>query len=363
MRVSHEATAPVDRRREIIPAGGPLILSLLLLAACAPADPGSPVAGIPASGRFHGGMVFGIFSRDEPTFILDNLEQVRGLGANAISIPIPWAVRDVRSTEIRRREDMTPGDETLRFAIREAHRLGMSVLLMPLLVVDEAGEGEWRGTMSPPDWEEWFSGYSALVIRYARIAQEEEAAILSVGSELCSTEGRIDEWRALIARVREIYSGALTYSANWDHRGDISFLDRLDYLGMNAYFELTENPDAGVEELILAWAPILEEVRAWRESTGKPLLVTEAGYPSRRGSARDPWDYTAEGEPDPEGQARAYEALLRAWAGFPRLAGVYFYLWWGEGGPGDTGYTPRGKPAEAVLREWLPEGGEGDTSR
>jgi len=35
------------------------------------------------------------------------------------------------------------------------------------------------------------------------------------------------------------------------------------------------------------------------------------------------------------------------------LEGVYFYLWWGAGGPEDKDYTPRGKGAEAVIRDWF----------
>ena len=41
----------------------------------------------------------------------------------------------------------------------------------------------------------------------------------------------------------------------------------------------------------------------------------------------------------------------------PQLAGV---IWWewnaGEGGPNDYGYTPKGKPAEQLLRKWFSAG-------
>ena len=35
------------------------------------------------------------------------------------------------------------------------------------------------------------------------------------------------------------------------------------------------------------------------------------------------------------------------------LAGALFWNWWGPGGPEDRWYTPKGKPAEAVLRRWF----------
>lgn len=255
---------------------------------------------------------------------------------------------------------MTPGDEALRRTIRGAHRRGMSVLLMPIVYVDHMEEGEWRGTIDPPDWRAWFDSYGGMILRYARLAEEEHAAILSVGSELCSTEHRRGDWSALIGEVRSVYGGRVTYSSNWDHREALAFADLLDYVGMNGYFELSPDPEAGVEGLARAWAPIVREVEDWRRGTGRPLLLTEVGYPSRTGSASNPWDYTAPGDPDPEAQARAYRAFLRAWTGIPGLAGVYFYMWWGEGGPADTGYTPRGKPAEDILRKWFQEESQGE---
>jgi hypothetical protein len=36
--------------------------------------------------------------------------------------------------------------------------------------------------------------------------------------------------------------------------------------------------------------------------------------------------------------------------GAPSLDGLYVWNWYGFGGPGTIGYTPRGKPAESELR-------------
>ena len=53
---------------------------------------------------------------------------------------------------------------------------------------------------------------------------------LSVGTELVSTEKFTEKWRQLIADVRKIYHGEITYSVNWDRYGDVSFWDDLDYI-------------------------------------------------------------------------------------------------------------------------------------
>jgi len=310
-------------------------------------------------GGFRRGMVFGLFARTESEFIETGLDEIRALGADSISITIPWVTPNVRSVDLAPRSDMTPGVESLRRAVREAHDRGMSVLLMPFIYVDQMAEGEWRGTLVPRDWGSWFANYARMVLRYARLAEDEGVEILSVGSELCSTEDRREDWLALIGEVRKVYGGALTYSANWDHRFPISFAGALDYLGMNAYFELSDDPEAGVGDLRAAWAAILKDVEAWRSQIGKPLLLTEVGYPSRRGAAKDPWDYASGAEADPAAQERCYRAFVEAWTGYPALAGVYFYLWWGEGGPTDTGYTPRNKPAREVVSGWYRHGSPG----
>lgn len=58
--------------------------------------------------------------------------------------------------------------------------------------------------------------------------------------------------------------------------------------------------------------------------------------------------------------ARAYEAFFRAWWDEPWLAGAFLWKWfleargrgWGGERAWDTGFTPQGKPAEAVIRRW-----------
>jgi hypothetical protein len=70
------------------------------------------------------------------------------------------------------------------------------------------------------------------------------------------------------------------------------------------------------------------------------------------GAAVHPWDYTLSAPPDLEEQRRAFSAFVKVWSEVSRLAGVFFWDWYGAGGPTDTRYTPRGKPAAGVIRRW-----------
>jgi len=309
--------------------------------------------GPPSADSFQHGMVFGLFARDDPGHTDKGLIEMKALGVDSVSIVIPWVIADVRSSSMAPRGDMTPSDASLRYTIGRAHETGMRVFLMPILYVDKMEDDEWRGTITPADWKVWFDNYGAFILRYAALAQELGVEYLSIGSELCSTEARAQDWLDLIAGIRAVYRGRLTYSANWDHRGDLGFARELDFLGMNAYFELSQEDSPAESELVDAWKEIRAEVETWRSRYEKPLVITEVGYPSRPGAARNPWNYSAGGVPDLEIQLRCYRAFRSIWGSEGHLQGVYFYLWWDDGGPTDNGYTPRGKPAAAVIWQWF----------
>jgi hypothetical protein len=286
------------------------------------------------------------------------------VGVDSVSLIVPKVQKNVRSTGFLDDPWITPSDASLRRAAREAHRRGMRVLLFPIVYVEDLAEGEWRGTLAPADWDGWFRVYEEMILHYARIAAEERVEYFSVGSELCSTEGFGDRWRRVIRKVRRAYPGRITYSANWDHLDPVTFGDALDFLGMNAYYEVGGEGPSDVGSMVLKWKEIQKGIHRWQAAhEGKPLVITEIGYPSRAGAGRDPWNYFGEGDPDQEEQRKCYEAFVRAWNGERMLSGVYFYIWWGEGGAADRDYTPRGKSALGVIRAWYRGGAESDPSR
>ncbi|MGE3854150.1 MAG: hypothetical protein AB7K09_20625, partial [Planctomycetota bacterium] len=106
-----------------------------------------------------------------------------------------------------------------------------------------------------------------------------------------------------------------------------------------------------------------DQIRPWRHQLGLPLIISEIGYRSADGSVTRPWNYFLPGDVDMEEQRRGYEAFFRAWYDDDMLQGVYFYNWFGEGGPDDKNYTPRGKPAATVMQSWYAKIAERDIKR
>lgn len=332
-----------------------------------PADP-APVASpattiAPLASRVRAGLeVRGMavpMHDPDPTYDYGaTLGELPPLGVTHVSIFVHLYQPTALSPAPARHPLRSVGDRALRRTIEQARRLGLRVALVPSVSL---ADRDWRGRISPPSWERWFRGYQRELLHWARLAEDAGASLLSVGSELSSTEGEERRWRALIADVRATFSGQVTYSANWDRYRQVAWWDALDYVGISAYYELTTDGQAPTPDVLrAAWLAQRRELTAWREAAGlrQPFLFLEVGYPSLQGSARKPWDYTR-GEPperapvDVEEQRLCYEAFVEAWRGAPELAGLFFYEWWGEGGPRDGGYTPRGKPALDVVRAFF----------
>ncbi len=224
---------------------------------------------------------------------------------------------------------------------------------MPILLLRTPRPQDWRGTIEPIEVARWHRSYRTWIVEIARRAALSGVEALCVGSEFNSRQGDLAPWLETIARVREAYGGAITYSANWDSFDTVSFLDALDAVGLTTYYPLARHPDPSVEELIQAWLPVRAELRRWQRESGIPMLFTEVGYASIDGVAMHPWDYTAEGAVDLGEQRDCLEAFAAVWREVPELTGVFFFLWWGDGGDGDRGFTPRRKPALRVVERWF----------
>ena len=185
--------------------------------------------------------------------------------------------------------------------------------------------------------------------------------MFSVGTEVDVVAlARPEYWRALIAEVREVYDGQLTYAANWDKYARIEFWDALDFVGVDAYFPLVGDDTPSIEELVEGWTPWREEIHQVAIRTGKPILFTEFGYRSMDGAAGKQWELPdgrrARGiEANPAVQASAYEALFRVWWDCPWFAGGFAWKWY-AGSPSAewtaTDFSPQGKLAETVMASW-----------
>lgn len=282
------------------------------------------------------------------------LDELADTGATHVSIAWVWWQDDLRATSIRAVDGWSATDAQIADAMSYAKKLGLHVMAFPILrLVKTEKRDEWRGTIAPSDEDAWWQSYRTVILRAAKLAKESGADRLCIGSELLSRERQRAQWQRLIEETR---LGApeleLIYSANWDHFREVSFWDLVDVVGLTAYFELTRSNEATADELTLAWSGVRAIISDFSLKIGRKVVITELGYPSIDGAAAYPWDETRETAIDLEEQRRAYEAFARSWSNARALQGVYFWNWFGHGGPTDRSYTPKDKPAEAIIRAW-----------
>ncbi len=291
----------------------------------------------------------------------DALDRLKALGADAVSL-MPFAYQgDPRKPEIRFLND-SPSSETdvgVIHAARRARAKGVKVLWKPhLWIAWESWPGDIEMT-SEADWEAWFAGYRVYVLHHAFLAAWARADLFSVGVELVKTLPHEEAWRRLIADVRRLYDGPLTYSANW-HGGfeGVGFWDALDYVGIDAYWPLG-GEEATVEQMVLAARGVAGRLAELATRTDRPLILTEVGFAARRGAWVEP--HTEGGELSEEHQARAYRALVAAFGRQPEwLAGVFVWKAF-SGGPERTDrpdFRFLGREAEAVVAKWFEDHGK-----
>jgi len=236
--------------------------------------------------------------------------------------------------------------------------MGLKVMLKPHLeLAEDTTKRRYQigRDFREDDWRIWFASYEGFIKHYALFAEKKGVEQLCVGTELSATEARATEWRHIINEVRNHYSGSLTYSANFDRAGNITWWDALDYIGVNAYYPLTDLDSPCLAELKKAWRPYVAGLRRLAVEWQKPVLFTEIGYRSADGANKRPWAWTEKRPVDLGEQADAYRATFESVFEKSWLAGIYWWVWEvdaGQGGPGDDFYTPCGKPAEDILRFW-----------
>lgn len=304
------------------------------------------------------GVALGLYQASKGmTYYRPLLDEISALGATHLSIPVYFFQDSVYSVTLYSKptDGATPvqHDRVTREVIEYIQRLGIKVMLAPIVNIEHPVGKEWRGVIAPKDWSLWFESYRKFIAHYALMAEDLDVEFMSVGTELVSTEYHTEEWRRTIDMIRHMYRGKLTYSANWDRYEDIHFWDDLDFLGISGYFELVSGPNPTVEELVAGWTRVKQPLLTWRSKWDKPLLFTEIGYTSQVGAGSQPWNYVAKMPLDLEEQRRCLLALRASWENEAEFAGLYLWnLEPDRGGPADTGYTFRGKPAEAVVREW-----------
>jgi len=265
-------------------------------------------------------------------------------------------------------------DHILTFLIQRVHKSGKKVSLMPKLY---AKSGGYIANLHPEDKILWFQSYSDVLLHFVKLAEENNVELFSLGNEFTSMFTDDAEWNKIVDSVKEIYHGQLTVKINcWYKQTQfndllkINWFQNLDYIGIAAYFDLTDKMDPTEEDLKKAWFAsrqglnIVDELEKLSKTYDKPIIFSEIGYRSVDGCNIEPWNADEKSpRSDPNlatGKQDDAETILCAKVLFETFKtqnwwkGTFWFYWpTGILSESDTGYGIRGKPvSKEILNEY-----------
>lgn len=238
------------------------------------------------------------------------------------------------------------------------HKSEIKVMMKPQIWV---WNGEFTGLVkmaSEADWLQLENSYKSFILDFAKVAEAEKVAIFCIGTELEKfIEHRPKYWRDLIVEVKKVYKGKLTYAANWDEYKRVPFWDALDYIGVDAYFPVSENQTPTVEETKVGWERWKTDLKTISEKENKKIIFAEYGYRSVDFSGKEPWRSDREmNSINMEAQVNSLEGLYQSVWNESWFAGGFLWKWFiaheKVGGENDTQFTPQNKPAQAIVKEY-----------
>jgi len=246
------------------------------------------------------------------------------------------------------------GTETIS---KYAKAAGQKVMFKPHVWV--VGDG-WPGDFdleTEEEWLEWETTYRDFILTFAAIADSVDADMFCIGTEYRKAAvKRAPFWRKLIKEVREVYGGKVTYAANWDNYENIVFWDDLDYIGIDAYFPLSNKQTPSYEEMVASWNAISRKLKPFSEKYDKPVLFTEYGFKSADFSVSDKVLHDSDLKVNQESQYNAYRAFFASIWNEPFMAGGFLWKWsffqdQSNSGWTNPKFTPQGKPAFKIVKE------------
>lgn len=255
-----------------------------------------------------------------------SLEELAELGVNWVSIHPYAGVR--RDGSVQYQPAMRTG--YLERAVELADKHGIELFWKPHLAY--WGSFEWRGTIAFGEnevrWRRFFDQYREWIVDQARFAEVHGVSLFSVGLEYEATTGHEAEWRRILAEVRRVYTGRITYSANWDRLNDVPFWDAVDVIGVQAYFPLSREDDPSREAILQGWQGPLRTLQDLSRRHDKPILLAEIGYDVSPEAARQPWlTQSRNTERHRALRLRLMEVALETLEGQDFIEGMFWWKW------------------------------------
>nr|UWI51100.1 hydrolase [Clostridioides difficile] len=259
------------------------------------------------------------------------MKDIDKLGLNTINVPIVINVDDINS------DIMSIDNNSRKKAIKLIKKLnkkGISTILeaYPWIKNGELYETDWN----PINKKRFFYNWQNTVLNelIEDVANPLDVKVLNVGSNFVYLEEYQQNWSEIIDFVQSKFDGLVTYRTNWwyTRKGDLNsklsyeqklnnnFFDKLDFISIASYFELSDKSVNTVDELVSALHSstvnnrgqnIREELYNLYKVHRKPIFFGELGFSNRENASSQPWNHVPSEVINDEEQARCFEAYRR----------------------------------------------------
>lgn len=254
----------------------------------------------------------------------------------------------------------------MRSVVQDARKMNKKLMLKPHFWVEGSG---WAGSLKFDSigWVTFEKNYTEFIMRWAIYAEINKIEMFCFATELKTLVRKRPEFvKKIIRLIKRVYHGSLLYASNWDDYHKFPFWHEMDYIGVDAYFPISESVTPTPEEVHDLWKPFAQELGIFALKRRKMIIFTEYGYRSINQPVWKQWEIEWVSDTlnvNLQAQVNSYEGLFRAVWNQPWFAGGFLWKWYPEpihytGLKANSDYTPQDKPAEKTILKWYKHGGQ-----
>lgn len=290
------------------------------------------------------GAVGSKFSDDHSKYTVSRMK--KRTGCDTIEIVLGAFQDKYNSTTIQYQHAYAvPDDEFIKMA-EYFKSLHLKLILKPVI---NCMDGTPRSLIGPNGedidqfWTEWFQSYTEYLLHVASLAEEVGCDMIVIGAELVGSEREVDLWKQLIQKVRSIYKGLITYSAESYYEDHITWWNDVDVISSSGYY--------GIDSIEAQFEKIKKLTALYK----KPFFFSEVGCKSCKGASLSPNEWCMHNEVSLEEQAQYFETFLNLCKAADYIQGLVIWNWPYRLYPQemamlDKSYAIYGKPACDILK-------------
>jgi len=275
------------------------------------------------------------YGKSDNKWLTELPEMRKQTAACWVEMPILFSQSSLISTIITPGATMPPV-ASFAYGIQFAHKQGLHVFVTPHVRVD--GSQSWAGAIhfsSDIQEQDWFANYWQALKPYAVAAAQEGAEQFAIGTEeeWLQENAPAELWNGLIANMRNVFPGKLTYDMNWSsvEQQPQSWMRNpdLNMIGVSSFFPLVDTPEhVDPSQIPSLWATRAKgPLDALAIKLGKPVILSGIGYRNSSDALYQPWVPTSSFPVDPEEQAAACGAVLTNILSDQHILGSFFWGW------------------------------------